>query len=48
MKDFCYSDTICAIATGGGTSAIAVIRISGKKSFDIIKQIFDKKINKSI
>ena len=45
MKDFCHSDTICAIATGGGTSAIAVIRISGKKSFDIIKQIFDKKIN---
>ena len=44
MKDFCYSDTICAIATGGGTSAIAVIRISGKKSFDIIKQIFDKKL----
>ena len=44
MKDFCYTDTICAIATGGGTSAIAVIRISGKKSFDIIKQIFDKKI----
>ena len=46
MKDFCYSDTICAIATGGGTSAIAVIRVSGEKSFDIIKQIFDKKINK--
>ena len=45
MKHFCYRDTICAIATGGGTSAIAVIRISGKKSFDIIKQIFDKKIN---
>ena len=45
MKHFCYKDTICAIATGGGTSAIAVIRISGKKSFDIIKQIFDKKIN---
>ena len=48
MKDFCHSDTICAIATGGGTSAIAVIRISGKKSFDIIKQIFDKKINNII
>lgn len=46
MKDFCYSDTICAIATGGATSAIAVIRVSGEKSFDIIKQIFDKKINK--
>tara|TARA_B100000989_G_scaffold181229_1_gene136277 strand:+ start:32 stop:1375 length:1344 start_codon:yes stop_codon:yes gene_type:complete len=45
MKDFCFSDTICAIATGGGTSAIAVIRISGKKSFDITKKIFDKKIN---
>lgn len=45
MKDFCYSDTICAIATGGGKSAIAVIRISGKKSFDITRQIFDKKIN---
>ena len=45
MKDFNYQDTICAIATGGGTSAIAIIRISGKKSFDTIKQIFDKKIN---
>ena len=45
MKDFSYQDTICAIATGGGTSAIAIIRISGKKSFDTIKQIFDKKIN---
>ena len=45
MKDFNNQDTICAIATGGGTSAIAIIRISGKKSFDTIKQIFDKKIN---
>ena len=45
MKDFYYQDTICAIATGGGTSAIAIIRISGKKSFDVIKKIFDKKIN---
>jgi len=45
VKDFSYQDTICAIATGGGTSAIAIIRISGKKSFDTIQRIFDKKIN---
>jgi tRNA modification GTPase len=34
------SDTICALATPAGTSAIAVIRISGKDSFSIIKKIF--------
>ena len=24
MKDFCYSDTICAIATGGGKNIEAI------------------------
>ncbi len=38
MKNFNDTDTICALATGGGMSAIALIRISG---IDAIK-ISDK------
>jgi tRNA modification GTPase len=34
-------DTICAIATANGNGAIAVIRMSGDKSFDICKKIFN-------
>ena len=34
------SDTICAIATPSGVGAIAIIRISGKSSHEIIKNIF--------
>lgn len=33
-------DTICALATAGGSSAIAVIRLSGPDSFRIIDNIF--------
>ena len=33
-------DTICAIATASGTSAIAVIRVSGSDSHSIAKLIF--------
>lgn len=41
-------DSICAIATPSGIGAISIIRISGKKSFQILKKIFkpkSKKIN---
>ncbi len=40
---FNNNDTICAIATPQGTGAIAVIRISGNKSFEVIHQIFKPK-----
>jgi tRNA modification GTPase len=33
-------DTICALSTPNGTGAIAVIRLSGSKSFSICKKIF--------
>ena len=33
-------DTICSLATGGGTSAIAIIRISGQESIKIANTIF--------
>ena len=36
-------DTITAIATPIGTGGVGVIRISGNKSFEIIKKIFTKK-----
>ena len=38
------SDTICALATGSLTSAIAIIRISGKEAIKIINSIFSKNI----
>ena len=37
-------DTICAIITPLATGAVGIIRLSGDKSFEIIEQIFDKKI----
>ena len=42
MKYFNPEDTICAITTGGGMSAIAVIRISGKHAISITDSIFNK------
>jgi tRNA modification GTPase len=42
------TDTIVALATAPMESAIGLIRLSGKKSFSIIEQIFNKKINKSL
>ncbi len=35
-----YEDVICARATPSGASAIAVIRVSGKNSLDILNRIF--------
>ena len=42
MKYFNLEDTICAITTGGGMSAIAVIRISGEKAISICNEVFSK------
>ncbi len=36
-------DTIIALATPAGTSAIAVLRVSGKKSIGVTNQLFPKK-----
>ena len=44
MKRVNYEDTICALATGGGMSAIALIRISGNKSISTINNIFSKNL----
>ena len=40
------NDTICALATGGGISAIALIRISGKETINIVNKIFSKDLSK--
>ena len=37
------SDTICALATPPGSSAIAVLRVSGKDTFKVAKKIFTAK-----
>ena len=42
MKRVNYEDTICALATGGGMSAIALIRISGNISISTINNLFSK------
>ena len=44
MNHFNIEDTICAITTGGGMSAIAVIRISGNKAISITNSIFSQNI----
>ena len=44
MNNFNQEDTICSIITGGGISAVAVIRISGSKSISICNKIFSKDI----
>jgi tRNA modification GTPase len=36
------NESICAIATGNGTGAIAVIRVSGENSLEIVSKIFSK------
>ena len=38
------NDTICALATGGGMSAIALIRLSGTDSIKIANKIFSKEL----
>ena len=42
-----YDDTICALATGGGLSAIAVIRLSGNKAIEITNSVFNKNIKEA-
>ena len=44
MKNFNDTDTICALATGGGMSAIALIRISGINAIKISDKIFSKNL----
>ncbi len=45
MSDF-EKETICAIATGNGIGAIAIIRVSGSKSFEYVSKIFSKDLTK--
>lgn len=47
MNYFNPEDTICAITTGGGMSAIAIIRISGSKAIEITNSVFNKEIAES-
>ncbi|MDG1719276.1 MAG: tRNA uridine-5-carboxymethylaminomethyl(34) synthesis GTPase MnmE [Flavobacteriales bacterium] len=47
MNYFNTEDTICAITTGGGMSAIAIIRISGSKAIEITNSVFNKEISES-
>jgi len=44
MDNLLQEDTICALATGGGLSAIAVIRLSGKEAIKITNTIFSRDI----
>jgi len=48
LKDYNLKDTICAIATFPSKSALGVIKISGKKSLDIVSKIFLPKKKKDI
>ncbi|MCL2390168.1 MAG: tRNA uridine-5-carboxymethylaminomethyl(34) synthesis GTPase MnmE, partial [Endomicrobia bacterium] len=41
--NYSTEDTIAALSTAAGKSAIAVIRLSGKQSFEIIDKIFKTK-----
>ncbi len=40
-----HGQTICSLATGGGTGAIAVIRVSGKDTFKILDKVFSKDLS---
>jgi len=44
MNNLLQEDTICALATGGGLSAIAVLRLSGKEAVKITNAVFSKDI----
>lgn len=37
-------DTICALSTANGMGAIAMIRVSGERAFEIVSTVFSKKI----
>ncbi len=42
------NSTICALSTPQGSGALAVIRVSGKDTLQIISKIFTSKVNKDI
>jgi tRNA modification GTPase len=44
MNNILQDDTICALSTGGGLSAIAIIRLSGKDAIKITNSVFSKDI----
>ena len=44
MNNLLQEDTICALATGGGLSAIAVLRLSGREAIKITNAVFSKDI----
>ena len=44
MEEYNRKDTICALSTGIGMGAIAIIRTSGIKAFSICNKIFSKNI----
>jgi len=44
MTNILEQDTICALSTAPGMGAIAIIRISGNKTFDVVESIFSKPI----
>ena len=46
--DIDQKDTICALATPQGISAIAVIRLSGKKALAICEKVFRPSNKKNI
>lgn len=48
VKDYNLDDTIAAIATFPSKSALGIIKISGKKSLDIICKIFSSKKKKNL
>ena len=41
------SDTICALSTPAGTGALAVIRVSGKKAFEICDRVFSRALSRA-
>ena len=45
MNHLLQEDTICALATGGALSAIAVLRLSGKEAIKITNAVFSKDIS---
>lgn len=47
MNNLLQEDTICALATGGAVSAIAVLRLSGKEAIKITNTVFSKDISAS-
>lgn len=44
MTNILEQDTICALSTAPGMGAIAIIRVSGSKTFEITQKIFSKSI----